>query len=104
MKYDELKFTNRDIIMQKQMIKDDKDLSPGDAGDVSKVDKGMVPPVKPGTIDPSDLLDPNKAPDDLPTPKDKVHADQIAAFFNSDSNRPKESNKIISYDDILGGS
>lgn len=89
-KYDELKATSRDIVLQRQMVKDDAEFfgkgmdsyTPPQARKDGTIPDGLTPPVRPGQIDPRDLLDPSKRPDDLPEPKDAQHAAHIAAFFN----------------------
>lgn len=97
-KYDELKATSRDIVLQRQMVKDDAELfgstgqeySPPQARKDGTIPDGMAPPVRPDALDPKDLLDPAKRPEDLPEPKDEVHAAQIAAFFNGAAGSVKE--------------
>jgi hypothetical protein len=88
MKYGDLQKTNNDIKMQRQLIKDDKDGWMDGSGYTpptisGKVPDGMSPPVLCKSINPTDVLDPNKRPEDLPEPRDKTHAEQISAFFNS---------------------
>lgn len=95
-KYDELKATNRDIVVQRQIVKDDKELF-GNTGEGftkpqtrkdGSVPDGMAPPIRPGRMDPKDLLDPSKRPEDLPEPKDAVHAAQIADFYGAPLDAP----------------
>lgn len=88
MKYGDLQKTNNDIKMQRQLIKDDKDgwmdgsgYTPPTVSGV--VPDGLSPPVLSKTVNPTDVLDPNKRPEDLPEPRDKIHAEQISAFFSS---------------------
>lgn len=90
MKHQDLIRTNVDIRSQRQLIKDDMDAQlsgrdgygrPQTKKDGS-VPNGMPPPVS-EKIDPQDLLDPNKRPEDMPEPVDMMHAQQIADFFNS---------------------
>lgn len=94
MKHQDLIRTNSDIRSQRQLVKDDIDVQlaggkgyskPGARQDGS-IPEGMPPPVSPGIIDPKDLLDPARRPDDLPEPVDTMHAQMIADFFG---NRPK---------------
>lgn len=89
-KYDELKATNRDIVTQRQIVKDDKELwgqgggyEPPQTRKDGTVPDGMTPAIKPGRVDPRDLLDPSKRPEDMPEPRDAVHAAQIADFFSA---------------------
>lgn len=98
MKYGDLQRTNNDIKTQRQLIKDDK------AGWFDG--EGYTPPTTDGTIpgglppavtnkpvNPVDILDPNKRPEDLPEPRDAIHAQQIANFFNSKLQPPSEMAK-----------
>ena len=93
MKHQDLVRTNADIKSQRQLVKDDMEsrLSGGQGYDKPQtrqdgsVPDGMPPPVSPGKIDPQDLLDPDKRPEDLPEPVDEMHAQQIADFFGSKS-------------------
>lgn len=89
MKHQDLTRTNADIKAQRQIVKDDIDARIGGGGGYDKpqtkqdrsVPDGMPPPVVPEKIDPRDLLDPEKRPEDLPEPVDEMHAQQIADFF-----------------------
>jgi hypothetical protein len=91
MKHQDLVRTNGDIKSQRQLVKDDMEsrLSGGPGYDPpqTKQDKsvpdGMPPPIVPGKIDPQDLLDPAKRPDDMPEPVDEMHAAMISDFFGS---------------------
>jgi len=93
LKHQDLIRTNADIKSQRQLVKDDMEArlagQPGydkpQARQDGSVPDGMPPPVSPGAIDPKDLLDPEKRPDDMPEPVDEMHAQQIAEFFK---NRP----------------
>lgn len=86
---DNLRQTNFDIKLQRQIVKDDKVGWDGGEGGYSPparnkdrtVADGMQAPVR-STLDPEDLLDPSRRPADMPVPVDSVHAAQIAEFFN----------------------
>lgn len=89
MKQRDLQATNNDIKTQRQMIRDDR-LTNGNGDGSSSVRNqdgsipgGMPPVANKAKIDPRDLLDDGKRPDDMPIPKDLAHARQIADFFNS---------------------
>lgn len=92
-KHSDLVRTNADIKMQRQIIKDERDLGdylpPNASG---AVESGMSPAITMERIDPKDLLDPSKRPDDMPEPMDEAHAEQIAAYFSS-SNSSKLAEK-----------
>lgn len=98
-KYDDLRQTNGDIRLQRQLIKDDKDAwgigENGFTKPTARADKsipgGMAPAVTSEPIDPSDLLDPNKRPDDLPEPKNASHARLIANFYE---NKPVKTDPV----------
>jgi hypothetical protein len=89
-KYDQLKQTSNDIRMQRVLIKDDKEAqvlggegySRPQSGPRGFVPDGMPAPVVP-RVEPTDLLDPAKRPDDMPEPLDEGHASMMAAFLNS---------------------
>lgn len=93
LKYDDLNRSNQDIKLQRQMVREDqgawtsdgKGYEPPQARQDGTVPGGLAPPVRSEPIDPSDLLDPSRRPDDLPPPKDAVHAKQVAAFFSRPS-------------------
>lgn len=99
-KYDDLRHTNQDIKLQRQLVKDDRTgWESGDGGYVkpqSREDRtipgGLPPPVRTEEINPEDLLDPEKRPEDLPEPKSPSHARQISSFF---ANRPSQAPKSI---------
>ncbi len=126
---DNLKQTNYDIKLQRQIVKDDKEawssLEGGYVAPSRQKDRtvagGMPAPVRP-PIDPVDLLDPTKRPADMPVPIDSVHAAQIAAFFNGTEDaaapaipgadeaaapspepekRPEAAPRKFSYEDLL---
>lgn len=102
-KYDDLRQTNGDIRLQRQLIRDDKDAwGSGEDGYTkpqAKQDKsiadGMTPAVTSEKIDPSDLLDPTKRPDDLPEPKNSSHARQIANFYENKPVKNESAPKIV---------
>lgn len=119
-KHTELTRTSQDIRMQRALVKDDFDarmaggegyLKPQSRQDRTVAD-GMAAPVPKEPIDPKDLLDPDRRPDDLPEPMDSVHASMIADFYNS-SSKPVETKsepvikeeseniRSVSYDDLL---
>ncbi len=89
-KYEQLKQTAQDIRMQRTLIKDDKEAQLiGGEGYVRptarqdrSVPNGMPAPVQP-RVEPKDLLDPSKRPDDMPEPLDDGHAAMMADFLNS---------------------
>lgn len=115
MKHQDLVRTNADIKSQRQIVKDDMDsrLQGGYGYDKPQVKQdgsvpdGMAPPVVPGKIDPQDLLDPEKRPEDMPAPVDEIHAQQISEFFNRKPvARPSEEPaatpvKSFSFEDLL---
>lgn len=119
LKYDDLQKTNGDIRLQRQLVKDDKSgqfggeggYTPGGADEKGRLSHGMTPAATRERIDPQDLLDPDKRPDDLPTPVSATHAEAMADFFNQNSEppeerpaEPKEEPEIsngISYEDLL---
>jgi hypothetical protein len=112
MKHQDLIRTGADIRSQRQFVKDDMDarLSGGQGYDKpqAKQDRsitgGMPPPVIPGEIDPKDLLDPNKRPDDMPEPVDEMHAQQIVEFFSSKPHLDLEQEDSESSTQVLSGS
>lgn len=91
MKHQDLVRTNADVKSQRQLVKDDMDSQMSGGQGYSKpqtrqdgsVPDGMPPPVMSGRIDPQDLLDPDRRPDDMPEPVDEMHAGMIAEFFGS---------------------
>lgn len=117
MKYGDLRGANTDIKAQRQLVKDDMQAwSEGDEGytkpqaaEDGTVPDGMAPPVT-DKIDPKDVLDPNKPPEDLPSPRDAVHAKQISEFLNSGSVKsasdevPEPPISYVSYNDLLKNS
>lgn len=123
MKYTDLQRANADIKTQRQLVRDDR-MGWGDGeGGYTPPEKGGaipggLPPAVTTKIEPADLLDPNKRPEDLPEPRDTQHAAQIADFFNSQqpqtqkpapapapapepSKVPKPVSQEISYADLL---
>jgi hypothetical protein len=84
MKYNDLRSTNSDIKLQRQIVKDNMDFDPD--ANVPKVGRdksiaGGLPPDATVNIDVSSLLDPNTRPDDIPEPVDPVHARQLVMFY-----------------------
>jgi hypothetical protein len=112
-KYDHLRGTSQDIKIQRSLVKDDAMIRLGGGDGYSKpqvnqdrsVPNGMRSPVSPDNINPEDILDPNRRPDDLPVPKDAVHAQMIADFLSSSGSKAtvteEQEIKSISYDDLL---
>jgi hypothetical protein len=116
-KYDHLRGTSQDIKMQRSLVKDDAMLRLGGQDGYSapqinqdkSVPNGMRAPVTTDDLNPEDILDPNKRPEELPIPKDAVHARMISDFLTSQSPKVhKESVKVddepvrsINYDDLL---
>lgn len=117
MKYGDLRSSNTDIKAQRQLVKDDvqawgsgeNGYTPPQARQDGTIPDGMPPPVT-GKIDPQDVLNPDKRPEDLPEPRDAVHAQQIAEFFSSSPPKPKlkdtedstpAKTADITYDDLL---
>lgn len=80
----ELSGASRDIKTARQMIRDDKEF--GGSSTVRGQDKstpgGMLSPIRPNRIDPTDLLDDDKRPSYAPKPIDASHASQIASFLS----------------------
>lgn len=118
MKYDQLKQTSNDIKTQRQIIKDDREFQGANQGGFSNpnvnhngiTSDGLPPALQGKTINPTDLLDPNKRPEELPEPVDAAHAEMIANFLNNNSKSkvnkmefiPEEISKIfVSYDDLM---
>lgn len=98
MKYTDLQHTNNDIKMQRQLVKDDKAGWFSGEGYVPQTTSGAVPNGLPpmitnNPINPTDILNPNTRPEDIPEPRDTVHAQQIAAFFNSHLKTPPQMSK-----------
>lgn len=91
MKYRDMNQVSQDIRLQRQIVKDDRELQGGGGGGYSPPVKnqdgtvpGGMPPVVRPRVDPSDLLDDSKRPPDLPPPVDAAHARQIVDFFNGE--------------------
>lgn len=88
LKYDDLSRTNNDVKLQRQMVRDDRNselgegYSPPQASQNKTVGGGLPPAVRAKKIDPTEILDPNRRPDDIPQPINQSHARQIASFFN----------------------
>lgn len=115
----ELSGASRDIKTARQMIRDDKDFggqSSVTRGHDKSTPDGMLSPIRPGRVDPKDLLDDDKRPEFSPKPVDRGHANQIASFLNETQNSDdeemdsssvtsKEDDEVIktlSYDDLMG--
>lgn len=89
-KYDQLKQTSNDIRMQRVLIKDDKEtqMMGGDgyqrpqSNQKKLVADGLPAAIMP-RVEPQDLLDPKKRPDDMPEPLDAGHASMMSAFLNA---------------------
>lgn len=120
---DNLRQTNYDIKLQRQIVRDDQEAwrYEGEGYSAPRVAKagvvkdGLAPPVRP-KLDPKDLLDDERRPNDLPKPKDMGEAEQMAAFFNRQPPRqeqaeepgeeppaapPPAATPSVSYDDLL---
>lgn len=87
-RYDDLMRTSNDVRLQRQMVKDDRAFGPDEPGASGNSQSGMVPAgmkpaVKREPVNPTDLLDPEKRPEDLPEPTGPGHAKQIARFLNT---------------------
>lgn len=89
-RYDDLRHTNQDIKLQRQLIKDDRLGWENEGGFITPhsradgtIPGGLPPAVKVCSIDPKDILDPSKRPEDLPEPKNASHAKMISSFFGS---------------------
>lgn len=116
-RYDDLRHTNQDIKLQRQLIRDDRMDWEGDGGYVKPqaredgtIPGGLPPPVRPEGLDPKDILDPSKRPEDLPEPKNPSHAKQISNFFAKKpelqqgppaAEKPAPLAAGVSYDDLL---
>ncbi len=123
--YDHLSKTSQDIRLQRQMVKDDKEILDGGGNGYNRptpkqdgtMANGMPVPAAPPP-DPTDLLDPSKRPDDMPSPIDGSHAKLMAEFLKSHPERPSKSvekpvevpipvkepdppTSALSYDDLL---
>lgn len=89
MKYDHLKGTSQDVKLQRNLVKDDNlnkihtgmGYEPPDYNSVTSP-FGLAAPIRPTVIDPQDILDPTKRPEDFPEPVDATHASQIAEFYS----------------------
>jgi len=101
MKYSDLQRTMGDIKTQRGMVKDDKMAQMhGDEGydkpvinrDRS-VPRGMPAPVPAEPINPEDLLDAKKRPDDLPEPRDREHAQLIGEFLQRHPEKTKQNSE-----------
>ena len=114
MKYEHLKGTSQDVKMQRNLVKDDSlnKLSTGSGYEPPNFNSvtspfGIVAPVNPNVIDPRDILDPTKRPEDFPEPMDATHANQIAEFYTRHSKpqrkvKPEDESIIKTFSVILG--
>lgn len=127
-KYDDLRHTSADIKLQRQLVKDDMAAwgsgEDGYTNPQSRQDKtipgGMPPPVRAESIDPQDLLDDSRRPEDLPKPRNMSHAKSLASFYGRKPSRdaapappesggveeppkeePAKTAKTVSYEDLL---
>lgn len=96
MKYNDLQRTSNEIKLQRQMVKDDMESQlRGDAGysrpvvnEDRSVPDGMRAPVA-EKVDPKDLLDPSRRPEEMPEPKDEGHAQMISEFLSRNPEKPQ---------------
>ena len=87
-----MKGTAGDLKMQLTMVRDHihmimdggEGFNKPQVGRDRSIPEGMPAPVQ-ARIDPKDLLDPNKRPDDIPVPKDSAHAELIVEFLDRHS-------------------
>ena len=94
-KHQELQRTSNDIKTQRNLVKDDMlaRLSGGEGytkpqtGQDRSIPEGLPPPVA-ARIDPRDILDDSKRPEDMPKPLDGEHASMIADFLNRNPEKP----------------
>jgi len=128
MKYYDLRTTNSDIKLQRQIVKDnmgfDPDANVPKVGRDKSIAGGLPPDATTVNIDVESLLDPNTRPELIPEPVDPVHARQLVSFFGrhmknqdiapislnqeADMNTEKmpqkieeNSTKTLSYSDLL---
>lgn len=115
MKYEHLKGTSQDIRLQRNLVKDDNlnKWSTGsgyEAPDYTSVTSpfGVASPVGMSRIDPKDILDPTKRPEDFPEPMDETHANQIAEFYSRHTSsqrkvkKPEDEATVKAFDLVLG--
>lgn len=114
-KYDHLRGTSQDIKSQRSLVKDDMMARLGGDNGFEKptvnqdrsVPNGMTAPVTTDDLNPIDILDPNRRAEDLPIPKDSVHAQMIHDFYSGQSSqkfdlsKPSEEIKSINYTELL---
>jgi hypothetical protein len=111
-KYDQLRQTATDIRMQRALVRDDlMERMAGGSGygrpqtnQDGTVEGGLPPVVKTKPVEPKDLLDPSKRPDDMPPPIDEHHAQAMAEFLNKNPEKKESSDKHESqsvYESIL---
>jgi len=115
MKYDHLKGTSQDVKLQRNLVKDDNvnkwstgsGYEPPDYTSVTSP-FWVASPVAISRIDPKDILDPTKRPEDFPDPVDETHASQIAEFYSRHTNsqrkvkKPEEESSVKAFDLVLG--
>ena len=115
-KYDHLRGTSQDVKTQRSLVKDDAMIRLAGGEGYSKpiinqdksIPNGMIAPIITDNLNPQDLLDPNKRPEELPVPKDAVHAQMISDFLNSQSSMAatkiserSEEIRSINYEDLI---
>ena len=101
-RYKELQKTSMDIKLQRSMVRDDisDQLSGGEGyskpqtNQDGSVQGNLRPPVNVKPIDPSDILNDDTRPQDMPVPKDAEHAGQIAAFLSRHPEKDKETRNL----------
>jgi len=90
MRYNDLQRTSNDIKLQRTIVKDDLDsrMSGGAGYDKPQtrqdgsIPGGLPAPISLKIIDPKDILDPTKRPDDMPEPRNDSEAGVIANFLS----------------------
>jgi hypothetical protein len=98
-KYDQLRQTAADIRLQRALVRDDIMERIGGGSGYTKpqanqdgtIEGGLPPVVKTKAIEPKDLFDPIKRPDDMPEPIDAKHAQLMAEFLNK---HPEKSSSV----------
>ncbi len=127
LKYDDLHRTNMDVKLQRQLVKDDRigwegpdgeGYTPPQADQDGTVPGGMTAPVISSDINPEDLLEGVKEPEEVPGPRDESHAQQMSDFISgktagsipengeASTGKPEKEGApvigMISYSDLLG--
>jgi hypothetical protein len=111
-KYDQLRQTATDIRLQRALVRDDlmERLGGGSgynrpqANQDGTVEGGLPSVVKTKPVEPKDLLDPAKRPDDMPPPMDVRHAQAMSDFLNANPEKkpdPDKPESVSIYDSIL---